>query len=386
LLWSWRLIALATVLLAGAARAGESSWPPKTLAETHPEAAGVRPFSPQYPLWTDGATKRRSVWLPRRATIDARDPEAWRFPIGTRFWKEFSFDGRKVETRYLEKTGRDTWLYATYVWSEDQREATLAPVTGQKGALEIAPGVRHDIPSVSDCKACHEGKGRDVVLGFGALQLSADRDPLAPHAEPPPAGSLQLAELLRENRLAHAPPSWKDTPPVVTAGTPRGRAVLGYLHGNCSFCHNDRDPVSSVGLSLRAALTATSADEQPAMRSAVNTPSKFQIRGVEPGLSQRLAAGDVERSAVLVRMRARDGMSQMPPLGSKRVDAAALELISAWVVDDLPAGGNGYERRGRALTPSSASQPDDAGGGTGGQTGGAGQTGRDRRANGRLRR
>jgi hypothetical protein len=35
-------------------------------------------------------------------------------------------------------------------------------------------------------------------------------------------------------------------------------------------------------------------------------------------------------------MRARDGMSQMPPLGSKRVDAAALELISAWVVDELP--------------------------------------------------
>jgi mono/diheme cytochrome c family protein len=123
----------------------------------------------------------------------------------------------------------------------------------------------------------------------------------------------------------------------VAAATPRGRAVLGYLHGNCSFCHNDRDPVSSVGLSLRADLTATRGDEQPAMRSAVGMPSKFQIRGIEPGLSQRLAAGEVERSAVLVRMRARDGMSQMPPVGSKRVDTAALDLISAWVVDDLPA-------------------------------------------------
>jgi hypothetical protein len=96
--------------------------------------------------------------------------------------------------------------------------------------------------------------------------------------------------------------------------------------------------VSSVGLSLRADLTATSADAQPTMRSAVGVASKFQIRGIEPGRSQRLAAGDVERSAVLIRMRARDGMSQMPPLGSKRVDSAALELISAWVVHDLPAG------------------------------------------------
>jgi hypothetical protein len=174
------------------------------------------------------------------------------------------------------------------------------------------------------------------VLGFSALQLSADRDPLAPHAEPVPAGSLQLVELLRENRLAHAPASWERAPPVVAARTPRGRAALGYFHGNCSFCHNDRDPVSSVGLSLRADLTAATADEQPAIRSAVDVPSKFQIRGIEPDRSRRLAAGDVERSAVLVRMRARDGMSQMPPLGSKRVDTTALELISKWVVDDLP--------------------------------------------------
>jgi hypothetical protein len=336
-----RLIVVLAVLIAGTARAGDAPWPPKTLAETHPQAAGVRPFSPQYPLWTDGATKQRWVWLPRGRTIDAKDAEAWRFPIGTRFWKQFSFGGRKVETRYLEKMGRDAWVYATYAWSEDQREATLAPpATGLKGVLEIAPGVRHDIPSVSDCKGCHEGKGRDVVIGFGALQLSGARDQLAPHAEPVPAGSLQLAELLQENRLAHAPPSWKRTPPVVAARTPRGRAALGYFHGNCSFCHNDRDPVSSVGLSLRADLTAISGDEQPAMRSAVGVASKFQIRGIAPGRSQRLAAGDVERSSVLVRMRARDGMSQMPPFGSKRVDTAALELISAWVVDELPAGGN----------------------------------------------
>jgi hypothetical protein len=339
---TWRLIGVVAVLIAGAARAEERPWPPRTLAETHPEAAGVRPFSPQYPLWSDGATKQRWVWLPRGKTIDASDAEAWRFPVGTRFWKQFSFGGRKVETRYLEKTGREAWIYATYVWSEDQREATLAPAaTGIRGAIEIAPGVRHDVPSVSDCKACHEGRGRDVVLGFSALQLSADRDPLAPHAEPVPAGSLQLDELLRENRLAHAPRSWRRTPPVVAARTTRGRAALGYFHGNCSFCHNDRDPVSSVGLSLRADLTAATADEQPAIRSAVDVPSKFQIRGIEPDGSRRLAAGDVERSAILVRMRARDGMSQMPPLGTKCADTAALDLISTWVADELPSRASG---------------------------------------------
>ncbi len=37
-------------------------------------------------------------------------------------------------------------------------------------------------PPQDDCRACHEG-APVPVLGFGALQLSPDRDPLAPHAE-----------------------------------------------------------------------------------------------------------------------------------------------------------------------------------------------------------
>src|SRR5262245_34515069 len=60
-------------------------------------AAANRPFSPQYPLWTDGATKRRWVYLPEGGTIDASDIRRWEFPVGTRFWKEFSFAGRRVE-------------------------------------------------------------------------------------------------------------------------------------------------------------------------------------------------------------------------------------------------------------------------------------------------
>lgn len=300
-------------------------------------AAGVRPYSPQYPLWSDGAEKLRWVSLPKGRTIDVSDSDVWRFPVGTRFWKQFSFGGRRVETRYIEKTGKTAWLFATYVWDEGQREANLAPAaTGLKNHVEIAPGVRHDIPSVSDCKACHVGIGRDSVLGYGALQLSPDRDPLAPHAEPAPAGGLDLDALMKEHRLKNAPASWRTTAPVIVAANARARAALGYLHANCGFCHNDRDPVSSVGLALNARCAADCLADQPTMRSAVGVRSKFQIRGVSPDHSLRLAPGEVECSAVLVRMRARDGLSQMPPVGSKLVDAAAVDLISNWVRDGLP--------------------------------------------------
>lgn len=61
------------------------------------------PFEPRYPLWSDGAEKQRWALLPDDGVIDSRDMDAWVFPDGTRFFKEFSRDGRRVETRVLGK-------------------------------------------------------------------------------------------------------------------------------------------------------------------------------------------------------------------------------------------------------------------------------------------
>ena len=66
------------------------------------------PFSPQYPLWSDGATKRRWLHIPRGTFIDASQPDAWEFPRGTRLWKEFS-QGRRIETRLIERLHDGTW-------------------------------------------------------------------------------------------------------------------------------------------------------------------------------------------------------------------------------------------------------------------------------------
>src|SRR5262245_14620897 len=80
---------------------------PERLSQTGLFAAGrpdlidarCLPFVPQYPLWSDGAQKRRWLRLPEGSAIDARDPDAWQMPIGARVWKELSF-GQRVETRF----------------------------------------------------------------------------------------------------------------------------------------------------------------------------------------------------------------------------------------------------------------------------------------------
>src|SRR5918997_4684672 len=114
-------------------------------------------FSPQYPLWTDGAAKRRWISLPPGTAIDGSNPDSWSFPVGTRLWKEFSFGGQRVETRYLERLADGQWLYAAYAWSPDGREAPLAPQRGRRGAYPLAGGRSHAIPGISDCKVCHQG-------------------------------------------------------------------------------------------------------------------------------------------------------------------------------------------------------------------------------------
>jgi hypothetical protein len=70
-----------------------------------------------------------------------------------------------------------------YAWNVAQDDATLAAAEGIKGVVEVALGKRHSILSIVGCRTCHEN-GRVQILGFTALLLSPDRDPLAPHAEP----------------------------------------------------------------------------------------------------------------------------------------------------------------------------------------------------------
>src|SRR5688572_5594363 len=82
---------------------------PRLLSETGLYLPGTRhvdplnlEFVPQYPLWSDGARKRRWIRLPKGSAIDATNPDEFEFPIGTKLWKEFSF-GRAIETRTLER-------------------------------------------------------------------------------------------------------------------------------------------------------------------------------------------------------------------------------------------------------------------------------------------
>ena len=295
-----------------------------------------RPYSPQYPLWTDGARKSRWIRLPPGARIDTRDIDHWQFPVGTRFWKEFAFDGRRVETRLLWRTSAEAWSFAAYRWNEDQTDAILAPAGGVTDAAEIAPGKPHSIPSLDDCRACH-ANGRTPVLGFTALQLSSDRDPAAPHGEPLERGMVTVRTLVDENLFTPVRPELAMRPPRIP-GDARTRAALGYLTANCGHCHNEDSWVATVRYPLLMPAYASRDDVDRAVAALSSSTTKWDLPHTRPGTTRFLRSGAPELSALFMRMRSRRPSSQMPPLGTVVADAEALELVGAWIRNIAPSG------------------------------------------------
>ncbi len=336
---NWMLkLALAVACLPAVVRAEDARGLPQRLGDTglyvgagqlNPD---VLPFSPQYPLWSDGAAKRRWIWLPPGASIDASAPDAWQFPPGTKLWKEFAH-GSALETRFIERGADGIWRFGSYVWNEAGTEAVLAPPRGLRDLPAAkAPGAVYTIPSEDDCRACHEG-APVPVLGFSALQLSPDRDPLAPHAERA-KGDVDLKSLAARGLLRNLPLTLLAQPPRINASSPAERAALGYLHGNCGNCHNDEGPLAVLEMTLAQRVSAAPAQEtthaNQVLSSIVGVQSQFRPRGA-PQNAARIVPGHLDASVIALRMNSRDPLQQMPPLGTSAVDAEALALLSRWI-------------------------------------------------------
>jgi hypothetical protein len=270
-------------------------------------AEGVVPYRPRFELWSDGATKRRWVYLPPGTKIDTSDMDAWQFPEGTKFWKEFTRDGVRVETRLLHKVGRapHDWVTVAYVWDVGGHDAMAAPA-----GTENANGTPHDVPAARSCMGCHGGTA-SRVLGFSAIQLADD---LAD-------SEMSLARLEREGRLTHPAPGAIRVP-----GDPTTQKALGYLHANCAHCHNQHrpsatgarcfDPQRTFDLSLR-----------------VDRLERLEVTPVyATTIGSVVTAGDPDASKVFQRITGSSVFEpRMPALGTETVDPAGVALLRSWI-------------------------------------------------------
>ncbi|WP_224248493.1 hypothetical protein [Hyalangium gracile] len=272
----------------------------RTLAPT------VREFEPVYTLWSDGAVKTRYVQLPDGCPIETSDMDHWVLPVGAKLWKDFTVDGKLLETRFIARygAGPKDFILAAYAWRADGSDADYV----QYGVVN-AQGTAHSIPAAKNCKTCHSYLP-EQALGFSALQLNHD------------GPGVTLAKLAAEGRLSTAPAVLK------VPGDAVASKALGYLHANCGNCHNATGIEFNNPFSLRLSVNDVNVEDTAAWKTGLDMPvEKF----VTPGVTKRIVAGNPEGSCIVHRMTIRGTTEQMPPIASKAIDDTGLASIRAWV-------------------------------------------------------
>lgn len=258
--------------------------------------------------------KQRFVWLPPGAVIDTTDADAWTFPPGTKFWKEFSYQGKRIETRYLERRNFD-WYAATFRWSADESRATLL-TEGEREVLGTFED-RYEVPTTRDCARCHGG-AKDHILGFSAVLLSGED-----------AQGLTVPKLQAAGKLS------TELPAISVPGAPTERAALRYLHVNCGVaCHNPSSKAEAwwTGFFLRLAVgELATVPDTAAYRTGVGKESYILDPAGSGGYLKLIAPGQPDQSALVYRDGERDSVMQMPPLGTHSVDHAGLAAVKAWI-------------------------------------------------------
>jgi hypothetical protein len=294
-------------------------------------ACNVLPYTPAYELWSDGAKKQRYVLIPAGKKVDTSDPLDPVYPTGTKFWKEFKTpDGAKLlETRLLEKSA-DGWIYTSYVWTADAKNA----IQMNDGVPDVL-GTGHAVPTRDQCDECHRGR-KDKILGWDAFLLG------------PGAQGVTNADLAKLGFVD----SGKEFPTLAIPGNDVERAALGYIHANCGIsCHNNnmRAKAKDTGLMMRLEkdmLSAASAT--PVMRTGLykvpGTNAKYGGITTPGGAAPRdyfrsFVPGDTQRSLSLVRMMTRGADGEMPSIASKKVDDAGVAIVRAWIEQMSPDAG-----------------------------------------------
>ncbi len=280
-------------------------------------AAGVESFEPAYQLWSDGAEKARWIYLPPGTQIDNSDPDDWRFPIGTKLFKEFSWNGRRVETRMFWKTSATLWLKAAYHWNDAETEATRFG----GGDVDV-DGDKYHIPTGTECDQCHKGRV-DRALGFEQLSLAVSG-----------ATGMTLQRLI-DAELLSDPPS-QTSFELGDDGTGKAVAALGWLHINCGVsCHNTNSTAEAYKTDMYLRVPVEALDgRSPADLELVTTTVGIDARTPRWADKKRIVAGSPEDSLLYQLISTRDPVNpknQMPPIASRIVHEQGVMLVGDWI-------------------------------------------------------
>jgi glucose/arabinose dehydrogenase len=292
---------------------------------------GIVAYDLNVPFWSDHALKTRWFSIPNTNLAMTFSPTGnWSFPTGTVWIKHFELEltngvpqsRQRLETRFVIKNAGGVYG-VTYRW-DSATNATLVPEAGLDESFVIHEGgtIRTQVwryPSRSECLACHTSLG-GFAIGFNTAQLNRDYDY---------AGTLtnQIEALQLAGYFSNAVSNRYLLPALVHAMDPAVSLeyrVRSYLAANCVQCHQPGGIVSAMWdarLSTPGPFTGLINGE---LHNDFGNPNN---RVIVPGsLSE----------SVLFQRVANLGASHMPPLATAVLHQEAVDLLAAWITNDLP--------------------------------------------------
>jgi len=296
--------------------------------------AGIVPYDLNLPFWSDNAHKTRWFTVTNlNRTIGFNANGNWSFPTSSIWIKHFELEltngvpesRKRLETRFIVRTTNSVYG-ATYRWGNSLTDATLVPdegtnetflIYGDSGILRTQ--VWH-YPSRTECVICHTAEG-GFALGFNTPQLNRDFDYDGTITNQIRALSdagyfgTNVTGFHTLRSLVH---------PTNGAASLEYRA-RSYLAANCAQCHQ---PGGSAPGYWDARLYTPGPSAGIIEGELISSLGDTNNRVIVPG--------SISNSVLLTRI-AKRGTGQMPPLATSLVDTKAVELIAAWITNDLPS-------------------------------------------------
>ena len=299
--------------------------------------AGLIPYVPNVPLWSDGAAKTRYMGVPNNGGALTPDEQiafaptgSWTFPAGTVFVKTFELNTdtsnsnvlRRLETRLLVRDINGAVYGVTYKWRPDNSDADLLSSSLYEDiAITNATGVSTQswyYPSRSDCLSCHTPVA-NYVLGLSTRQLNGNQTYATTGVT-----DNQLRTL---NRLGLFNPAFDETTitnfeklsALGNTGASFQDRARSYLDANCAQCHQP----GGSGITFDARF-----DTPLANQNLING-------GLGANGMAMIVPKDIWRSIIRQRMDTTNTTIRMPPLARQLVDSNAVAVLEDWI-NSLP--------------------------------------------------
>ena len=294
--------------------------------------AGIFPYEPNVPFWSDYAEKRRWFSIPNvndRMTFDADGN--WALPTGMVWVKHFDLPldrtnpaapRRRLETRFLVKTAGGSYGL-TYKWRDDQTEADLVGPDGEDAFYQVQSNgqtlkQRWHYPARYECMDCHTAIGGHA-LSFNTRQMNRSH----------PYGSQNPNQIqaLSDAGYFTAPVRGVSNLPALAKANDTTQSlewrVRSYFMANCMQCHQPGGPSFAIW-DARATTRTDAANIINGMLSYV---------GDDPA-NRFVVPGDLSHSMAYKRILGIE--PRMPPIGTTELDPGAIQLLQDWITQELP--------------------------------------------------